>query len=143
MALAPEKIAVGELGHDDVATRLMFRVSGLYGLGRSSFPVPISEHETVDSGQLLMTLDPEADASANVGVVDFAQGTMRMRNGVQVVFPGLHQVVKAGKIERSLLNPPRGIAITDARIPPDYAGWEAQSCLEFLPGSMWSGAAGG
>jgi len=128
---------------EELATRVMFRVTGLYGLVRQSRPVPISQTDSIDSGPVLLTLDPEADASANVGVADFETGKMRMRYGVQLVFAGLHDLVREGKHDRALLNPPRGISITDARINPDYDGWEAQSCVDFLPGSMWSSAGGG
>jgi hypothetical protein len=90
-----------------------------------------------------MTLDPEVDASAHAGVADFEQNTMRMRSGFQLMFSGLHELIADEKCDRSLLNPPRGLSITDARINPDYSGWEAQSCIDFLPGSMWSSAGGG
>lgn len=144
MALAVRRTAVGtDSLESELATRVMFRVSGMYGLGRKSIEVPISEHESIDSGQIVMTLDPETDPSASVGVADFGAGTVRMRNGIQLVFTGLHEVVKSGKVDRPLLNPPRGLSVTDARINPDYSGWEAESCLDFLPGSLWSGAGGG
>ncbi len=134
----------GLLGRDEELTdRLMFRMSGLWGFTRQSIQVPVSMTKSVDSGTAFMMLDPEADASANVGVADFQQNKIRMRYGVQLVFSGLHELVRSGEYDRSLLDPPRGISITDARINPDYAGWEAQSCVNFLPGSMWSGAGGG
>jgi hypothetical protein len=144
MALAVRGNAVGadRLEHE-LATRVMFRVSGMYGLGRTPIEIPISEHEFIDSGQIVTTLDPESDPSASVGVADFEAGTVRMRNGIQLVFVGLHDVVKSAKVDRPLLNPPRGLIVTDARINPDYSGWEAESCLDFLPGSLWSGAGGG
>jgi len=134
----------GLLGRDEeLADRLMFRMSGLWGFTRQSIQVPVSMTKSVDSGMAFMMLDPEADASANVGVADFQQNKIRMRYGVQLVFMGLHELGRSGEYDRSLLDPPRGISITDARINPDYAGWEAQSCVDFLPGSMWSGAGGG
>lgn len=134
----------GLLGRDEeLADRLMFRMAGLWGFTRQSIQVPVSTTKSVDSGTALMMLDPETDASANVGVADFKENKIRMRYGVQLVFTGLHELVKSGEYDRSLLDPPRGISITDARINPDYDGWEAQSCVDFLPGSMWSGAGGG
>jgi hypothetical protein len=134
----------GPLGHDEeLAQRLMFRVTGLWGFNQENVSVPVSTTKSVDSGRALMMLDPETDASANVGVADFGENKIRMRYGVQLVFEGLHELVRSGEYDRSLLDPPRGIAITDARINPDYAGWEAQSCVDFLPGSVWSGAGGG
>lgn len=144
MALTVRRTAVGaDTLERELATRVMFRVSGLYGLGRTSIEIPISEHESISSGQIVTTLDPESDPSASVGVADFDVGTLRMRNGIQLVFAGLHDVVKSAKVDRPLLNPPRGLIITDARINSDYSGWEAESCLDFLPGSLWSGAGGG
>jgi hypothetical protein len=144
MAVDVRETGAGLLGHDEeLATRVMFRISGLYGLIREHVSVPISPSESVDSGPTLITLDPEADASANVGVIDFGENTMRTRYGVQLVFGGLHKLVTSGGYDRALLNPPRGVSVTDAKINPDYSGWEAKSCVDFLPGSMWSGAGGG
>lgn len=144
MAVDVKDTESGLLGHDEELTdRVMVRIGGLYGLVREQVQVPVSPSKSVDSGPILITLDPEADASANVGVADFEKGTMRMRYGVQLVFGGLHSLVASGDYDRALLNPPRGVSITDAKINPDYSGWEAQSCLDFLPGSMWSGAGGG
>lgn len=144
MAVYTRDPGPGLLGHDEELTdRVMIRISGLYGLVREQVQVPVSASESIDSGPILLTLDPEADASANVGVADFGKGTMRMRYGVQLAFGGLHKLVVSGDYDRALLNPPRGVSVTDAKINPDYSGWEAQSCLDFLPGSMWSGAGGG
>lgn len=127
----------------ELATRVVTRIAGLSGLVREQVQVPLSATESVGSGPILLTLDPEADASANVGVIDFENNTMRMRYGVQIAFGGLHELVKSGEYDRALLNPPRGVSVTEAKINPDYSGWEAQSCVDFLPGSMWSGAGGG
>jgi hypothetical protein len=144
MAIDVGDVRPGLLGHDEELTdRVMVRIAGLYGLVRDEVQVPVSASESIDSGPVLLTLDPEADASANVGVADFGKNTMRLRYGVQIAFGGLHELVKGGDYDRSLLNPPRGVSVTDAKINPDYSGWEAQSCLDFLPGSMWSGAGGG
>lgn len=144
MALDVKEARAGLLGHqEELARRVMFGISGMYGITRESFAVPISRTESVDSGPCFMTLDPEVDASAHAGVADFEQNTMRMRSGFQLMFSGLHELIADEKCDRSLLNPPRGLSITDARINPDYSGWEAQSCIDFLPGSMWSSAGGG
>jgi len=127
----------------ELATRVVTRIAGLSGLVREQVQVPLSTTESVDSGPILLTLDPEGDASTNVGVIDFENNTMRMRYGVQIAFGGLHELIKSGEFDRALLNPPRGVSVTEAKINPDYSGWEAQSCVDFLPGSMWSGAGGG
>lgn len=144
MAIDARVPGPGLLGDDREATdRVMFRISGLSGLVREQPQIPVSPTETIDSGPVVMTLDPEADASGNLGVADFAACTIRMRNSLQFVFGGLYEVAKSGDYDRALLNPPRGISTSDAKINPDYSGWEAQTCLDFLPGSMWSGAGGG
>jgi hypothetical protein len=121
----------------------MVRTSGFFAFIRKPVQVPVSPTESIDSGAILMSLDPETDASSNVGVVDFKENKMRMRNTIQLAFHGLRELALSGDYDRALLNPPRGVMVTDARINPDYSGWEAQSCLDFLPGSMWSGAGGG
>jgi hypothetical protein len=121
----------------------MIRVAGLYGLGRNEIKIPVSRTESVDSGPIVMTLDPESESSGNLGVLDFQEHSLRMRNGIQLVFGGLHDVVKGEEYDRALLNPPRGLAVTEATINPGYCGWEARTCVDFLPGSMWSGSGGG
>ncbi len=134
----------GSLGRDEkVSDRVMVRTTGFFAFVREPVQVPVSPTESIDSGSILMTLDPESDASANVGVADFKENTMRMRNTIQLAFHGLRELAVSGDYDRALLNPPRGILVTDVKINPDYSGWEAQSCLDFLPGSMWSGAGGG
>jgi hypothetical protein len=144
MALQEQQHRAGTFGvGEDQATRVMFRVSGLYAITRESIPISVSPTETIDSGPTILTLDPEADASANVGVVDFEQNTMRMRNGLQLVFTGLHKLVVSGEYDRALLNPPRGVSISKAKINPDYAGWDSETCIDFLPGSLWSSTGGG
>jgi hypothetical protein len=144
MAIDARVSGPGLLGEDERTTdRVMFRIAGLSGLVREQQQVPVSPTETIDSGPVLMTLDPEADASANVGVADFGASRIRMRNSLQFVFGGLYAAAKSGDYDRALLNPPRGVSTSDAKINPNYSGWEAQTCLDFLPGSMWSGAGGG
>lgn len=143
MTLVQERTGMRIGREQGIADRVMFRISGMYGIARESVPVRLSPTESVDSGQVLITLDPESDAAGNTGVADFDEGKIRMRYGAQVVFPGLHEVVRSGGYDRSLLNPPRAAAITDCRINEDYDGWEADTCIDFLPGSMWSGAGGG
>lgn len=144
MALQEQQHPAGTFGHgEELASRVMFRVSGLYGITRESIPISVSPTESIDSGPTILTLDPEADASANVGVVDFGPNTMRMRNGLQLVFSGLHKLVASGDYDRALMNPPRGVSITTAKINPDYSGWQSETCIDFLPGSLWSSTGGG
>jgi hypothetical protein len=145
MSLMQETDLLGGVRESEstIADQVMFRIAGLYAFARESVRVRVSPTESVDSGLASITLDPEADASTHTGVADFEKGTIRMRYGAQVIFPGLHELVRSEGYDRSLLNPPRATAMTDCRINKDYDGWEAQTCIEFLPGSMWSAAGGG
>jgi hypothetical protein len=123
--------------------RVIFAVKALYGLSRQSIRVPLNESEGIESGQVCTTIDPEADETANIGVINFAAGTLRVRYGVQIVFPGLFRLVNEEKFEPSLLDPVRATATDDCSVEPDHSGWHAMGCLEFLPGSPWAGASGG
>lgn len=123
--------------------RVMFRVAALYGLSTHSIPMPLNESESIDSGQVTIMSDPEADPAGNIGIVDFEQGVLRVRYAVQAVFPGLHRLVSERRFSPSLLHPIRAVATDECRLSDDYSGWRAFGCLDFLPGSVWSGATGG
>lgn len=123
--------------------RVIFGVSALYGLSTSSVPMPLNTDETFDSGQICLTSDSEADPSTNIGIVDFPKGMLKVRYAVQAVFPGLYSLVTSGRFEASLLNPIRAVATDECSLTPDFRGWRALGCLEFLPGSLWAGAQGG
>jgi hypothetical protein len=123
--------------------RVMFRVAALYGLSRASVLMPLNETEFIESGQICVTIDPEADPASNVGLIDYDTHQLRVRYGIQAVFPGLYELVTAGKHDPSLLHPVRAIATDECTVSPDYSGWHAVGCLEFLPGSLWAGAEGG
>ena len=124
-------------------TRVAFRLAGLYGLSPNSLRFPLSEREAIESGQVCVTLDAEADPAANIGMIDFERGTLTVRYGVQAVFPGLFELVTSGKYDPSLLNPVRGVATDECTLNEDHTGWRALGCLELLPGSLWAGAKGG
>ncbi|MGH3157711.1 MAG: hypothetical protein ACRDNF_14195 [Streptosporangiaceae bacterium] len=123
--------------------RVVFRVEALYGISANGMKMPLNPEESIDSGQVVLMLDPEMPPATNIGIVDFDQLALRVRYGVQAVFPGLHELVLSGRHDPSLLAPVRAIATDDCTVEPDLSGWHAQGCLEFLPGSMWSGAKGG
>jgi hypothetical protein len=123
--------------------RVIFGVSALYGLSKSSVQMPLNAQEIFDSGQICLTGDPEADPSTNIGMVDFPRGTLKVRYAIQAVFPGLYSLVTSGQFEPSLLNPIRAVATDECTLIPDFRGWRAMGCLEFLPGSLWAGAHGG
>lgn len=122
--------------------RVIFRVAGLYGLSKESVPFPISSTESIDSGPVSVTLDPENHTS-NVGLIDYDRCYLRIRYGIHGVFPGMHQLVMSGKHDLSLLGPVRAVATDECRVTPDMTGWRALGCLDFLPGSLWAGASGG
>lgn len=133
----------------DVVQRVMFRVKALYGLSKHSVPMPLNKSEAIDSGQICVTIDPEADDAGNVGVIDYsqaedcAQGKLKVRYAVQAVFPGLYDLITSGKHDHTLLYPVRLTATDDCTLTPDLSGWHALGCLDFLPGSVWAGASGG
>ncbi|HLX52263.1 MAG TPA: hypothetical protein VKS82_28375 [Streptosporangiaceae bacterium] len=124
-------------------SRVVFRVAALYGISLDGMKFPLNSDEHIDSGQIVLTTDSEISPAMNVGVADFGQLTLRVRYGVQAVFPGLHELVMSGRHDLSLLAPIRATATDDCTVEPDLSGWHARGCLEFLPGSMWSGAKGG
>lgn len=123
--------------------RVLFGVKALYGLSPESVPFPVSETETIESGQVCITIDPEADPHTNIGAIDFDAGRLTVRYGAQGVFPGLFELVRSGQYDPGLLHPIRAIATDQCTMTPDLTGWRALGCLEFLPGGLWSGAEGG
>jgi hypothetical protein len=123
--------------------RVLFRITALYGICRAGLTLPIGRAGSIHSGPVALTGDPEADPSCNLGVIDFAANKLKIRYGAQAVFPALYDLVASGNHDPSLLNPPRLTATDDCTITPDLTGWRALGCLDFLPGSIWSGATGG
>lgn len=122
--------------------RIIFSVQDLYGVAESK-KFPLNASESFDTGPLAMAQDPEMPATTNIGIVDFDALSMRVRYGVQVVFPGLQELVVSGQHDLSLLHPVRAIATDECKVTGDLSGWRALGCLEILQGSMWSGAKGG
>jgi hypothetical protein len=127
----------------DESDRVVFRVSALYGLCPDGTTLPLAPGQTIDSGPVAVTTDLDADQSCNIGIIDFATNKLKIRYGVQAVFPALYDLVVAGKHDPGLLNPIRMVATDDCTLTPNLMGWRALGCLDFLPGSIWSGAAGG
>jgi len=125
------------------AEQVMFAVKALYGLSTHSVRLPLNETESIDSGQICATIDPDADPSCNRGIVDYSKGKLVVRYGVHAVFPGLNRLVVEGRHDPSLLHPVRAVATDDCTLNSDASGWRALGCLDFLPGSIWAGAHGG
>lgn len=129
--------------HQRAAERVTFAVKALYGLSTQSIALPLGASDMIDSGQVCVTIDPEAGEFGNVGVIDYAENKLKVRYSVQAVFPGLFELITSGKYDPSLLAPVRMTATDDCTLTPDHAGWHALGCLDFLPGSLWAGATGG
>jgi hypothetical protein len=142
LAVTPSDIAARRL-QQQPADRVVFRVAGLYGVSSHSAPFPVSRDETIDSGIVSITLDPETGVAGNVGIMDFEKRYLRVTYNVHAVFPGLHQLVMSGKHDLSLLGPVRATATDECAVTEDYSGWRALGCMDFLPGSLWAGASGG
>lgn len=151
MTIAPQFPAELEISPEDIderrrapepTQRVIFRVAGLYGVSKGSVPFPISKTESIDSGPVSVTLDPE-NTTANVGLIDYDRCYLRIRYGIHGVFPGMHELVMSGKHDLSLLGPVRAVATDECQVTPDMTGWRALGCLDFLPGSLWAGASGG
>lgn len=123
--------------------RVLFRVTGLYGLCPTGLSLPLGSAGMIHSGPVSLTMDPDADPSCNLGVIDYVANKLKIRYGAQAVFPALYDLVASGNHDPSLLNPTRLVATDDCTITPDLTGWRALGCLDFLPGSIWSGATGG
>jgi hypothetical protein len=115
--------------------QVLFRVTSLYGISNSGMKLPINRSESIETGPVTITLDPDSEKSCNLGIMNLESGRMNVRYGIQVVFPALHQLLAQETEENALLNPPRAV--------DDGKGFLAQGAVEFLPGSLWSGTKGG
>jgi|GEM_PF-1244164 len=142
LAITHEDIAARRL-RENPTDRVIFRVAGLYGVSTESVPFPVSTTESVDSGLVSITLDPDSSASGNIGMIDFDRRYLRVKYNVHAVFPGLHELVMSGKHDLSLLGPVRATATDECAVTEDMSGWRALGCMDFLPGSLWAGASGG
>lgn len=140
-AVSPAEIAARRL-REQPSDRVVFRVAGLYGVSKGGVPFPVSETESVDTGAVSLTLDPES-SSGNLGIIDFDRRYLRVTYNVHAVFPGLHELVMSGKHDLNLLGPVRATATDECAIAEDMSGWRALGCMDFLPGSLWAGASGG
>lgn len=141
-ALTVEQI-LARRAAEKAVRRVTFGVKALYGLSTESVRLPLNETESIESGQICITIDPDSDPSCNMGIIDYDQFHLTVRYGAQAVFPGLYRLITEGNHERSLLNPVRVTATDECTVKPDMSGWRALGCLDFLPGSIWAGATGG
>jgi hypothetical protein len=139
--LTPELVAARK--HAPAGSRVVFGLKGVYGLSPRSIEMPINERESIESGQIAISMDPDTDHSFNIGIIDFEQLKLKVRYGVQIVFPGLWKLVTEGNYDPGLLNPVRAMATDTCTVTEDLRGWHALGTLQFLPGSIWAGAEGG
>ena len=139
--LTPELVAARKQAPP--GSRVIFGLKGVYGLSPRSIEMPINERESIESGQIAISMDPDCDPSFNIGVIDFDQLKLKVRYGVQIVFPGLWKLVTDGNHDPGLLNPVRAMATDTCTVTEDLRGWHALGTLQFLPGSIWAGAEGG
>lgn len=124
--------------------KVIFRVTALFGVCPEGVTAPMgADGAVLESGPIGVTIDPDADPSCNLGVLDFADNKLKVRYGVQAVFPALYDLAAADRHDPSLLNPVRMVATDDCTLTPNLMGWRALGCLDFLRGSVWSGAKGG
>ncbi len=142
LAISPEEIAARR-ANPEPSQKVLFRVAGLYGFSKNSVRFPVSTTDGVDSGPVAISLDPEAGAEGNVGIVDFETGSLRVRYSAHALFPGIHELIMSGKHDLSLLGPVRVVATDECTLNDDRTGWRALGCLDFMPGSLWAGASGG
>ncbi len=123
--------------------QVLFRVTSLYGISNSGMKLPINRSESIETGPVTITLDPDSEKSCNLGIMNLESGRMNVRYGIQVVFPALHQLLAQETEENALLNPPRAVSNNSCTLFDDGKGFLAQGAVEFLPGSLWSGTKGG
>lgn len=142
MALSAKVITLRRQNVKNVE-RVMFRVVGLYGLSYNGMRMPLNDSESIESGQVCVTMDPDADPDSNIGIIDYEKGDLTVRYAAQLVFPGLYELITSGNHDPSLLNPVRAVATDKCTLNAELTGWRALGCLDFLPGSYWAGAEGG
>jgi hypothetical protein len=142
LRLSPEEIDARR-ARPEPDSQVIFRLAGLYGICREGIEVPLNDTESIDSGPVTLMLDPDSPEGSNFGIVDFERKKLRVRYNVQLVFPGLYDLVTSGRHDPNLLHPIRATATDDCQVTDDYSGWRAFGRMDFLPGSLWSGAGGG
>ncbi len=123
--------------------QILFRVTSLYGISKRGMKLPINGTESIDTGPITITLDPDGEKSCNLGIVNTDSRHMKVRYGLQAVFPALQELLAQEKEENSLLNPPRAVSNNTCTLFDDGNGFLTQGLVEFLPGSLWSGTKGG
>ncbi len=123
--------------------QVLFRVTSLYGISKTGIRLPINRSKSIETGPITITLDPDSEKSCNLGIMNLESGRMKVRYGIQVVFPALYQLLSQETEENALLNPPRAVSNNTCTLFDDGKGFSAQGAVDCLPGSLWSGTKGG
>jgi len=142
LALKDESLGIVEPRTQE-GNQVLFRVTSLYGISKTGMKLPINRSESIETGPITITLDPDSEKSCNLGIMNLDSGRMKVRYGIQTVFPALHQLLAQETEENALLNPPRAVSNNSCTLFDDGKGFLAQGVVEFLPGSLWSGTKGG
>ena len=142
LALKDESLGIVEPRTQE-GNQVLFRVTSLYGISKTGMKLPINRSESIETGPITITLDPDSEKSCNLGIMNVESGRMKVRYGIQTVFPALHQLLSQETEENALLNPPRAVSNNTCTLFDDGKGFLAQGVVEFLPGSLWSGTKGG
>lgn len=135
--IKPEQPEINE------GNQVLFRVTSLYGISESGISLPINRANSIETGIITVTLDPDSDKTCNLGIMNLDSGRLNVRYGIQTVFPALPQLLAQEVKENALLNPPRAVSNNSCVLFDDNMGFSAQGVVEFLPGSLWSGTKGG
>ena len=122
---------------------VLFRVTSLYGISESGMRLPINRAESIETGPITITLDPDTDKGCNLGIMNLDSDRMNVRYGIQAVFPALQRLLAEETQENALLNPPRAVSNNSCVLFDDGMGFSAQGGVEFLPDALWSGTKGG
>ncbi len=142
LALKDDSIEI-EQPKTQEGNQVLFRVTSLYGISQYGMGLPVNGSESIETGPITITLDPDGEKSCNLGIMNLESGRMKVRYGIQAVFPALHQLLAQETEENALLNPPRAVSNNTCTLFDDGKGFLAQGLVEFLPGSLWSGTKGG
>ena len=142
LALKDESLGIVEPRTQE-GNQVLFRVTSLYGISKTGMKLPVNRSESIETGPITITLDPDSEKSCNLGIMNLDSGRMKVRYGIQTVFPALHQLLSQETEENALLNPPRAVSNNTCTLFDDGKGFLAQGVVEFLPGSLWSGTKGG
>ncbi len=59
--------------------QVLFRVTSLYGISKSGMELPINRSESIETGPITITLDPDSEKSCNLGIMNLESGRRPIR----------------------------------------------------------------